>query len=136
MHRRSFVFALAVVVSAAAWAESIPAAAAPVQLAQANQPAPVQPGRMQKFRERTKESWSQMKRRWSTQREKYAACRKEARAQRLAGLKTRHFLEDCMDRRAESPAAPLTISAGKVPPYPYLAIIWQPSPHEIVARDC
>jgi hypothetical protein len=61
-------------------------------------PAPAQQSRVQRLRERTKETWSQMKRRWSMQRERYASCRKEARAQRLAGRKTRKFLEDCMDR--------------------------------------
>lgn len=49
-------------------------------------------------RERAKESWTQLKRRWSLQREKYAACRKEARAQRLVGHKTRAFLKECMSR--------------------------------------
>jgi hypothetical protein len=99
MRRGNFTFA-AVLTSlvALAPAELTTAAAAPTQLAQATQPAPGQPGRVQKLRERTKESWSQMKRRWSLQREKYSTCRKEARAKRLVGSKTRQFLEDCMSR--------------------------------------
>lgn len=67
----------------------------PVQFAQAASP---QPGRIERLKERTKESWAQMKKRWSLQRERYAACRKEARQQRLAGRKTRKFLEECMGR--------------------------------------
>jgi hypothetical protein len=53
-------------------------------------------GRLERLKERTTETWAQMKRRWSLQREKYAACRKEARHRRLAGRKTRKFLEGCM----------------------------------------
>ncbi len=55
------------------------------------------PGRIQKLKERTKESWAQMKHRWSMQREKWTSCRDAARKQRLAGRKTRQFLEDCMN---------------------------------------
>jgi hypothetical protein len=100
MRRGKLTFAAVLTVLVAlAPAELTTAAAAPMQLAQATQPSPAgQPGRVQKLRERTKESWSQMKRRWSTQREKYSACRKEARAKRLVGSKTRQFLEDCMGR--------------------------------------
>lgn len=96
---RPILAAAAIVLTTITASDSIPAAAAPMQFAQATQPAAApQPGRVQKFREKTKESWAQMKRRWGLQREKYAACRKEARAKRLAGAKTRKFLEECMGR--------------------------------------
>jgi hypothetical protein len=100
MRYRISTVAIVVIAAAAIVAVGpVPAAAAPMQMAQASQPAgPAQPGRAQRFREKTKESWAQMKRRWSMQREKYAACRKEARGQRLVGQKTRHFLEECMTR--------------------------------------
>ena len=68
-----------------------------VAQAQTQTTAPAQ-NRLQRIGRRTKETWSQMKRRWALQRERWAECRNEARTQRLAGRKTRQFLEDCMTR--------------------------------------
>lgn len=71
----------------------------PISVAQAQtQTAAPTPNRLQRIEKRTKETWSQMKRRWALQRERWAECRNEARTQRLAGRKTRQFLEDCMTR--------------------------------------
>ncbi len=85
---------LSVLVLIAAHAESL--YAAPVAQSQFVQAGPSGP--MRDLQQRTKENWTQMKRRFSLQREKYAACRKEARSQRLKGQKTRAFLKQCMSR--------------------------------------
>lgn len=97
MRRHAFAVSILVLalagMNAPVAAGAQPVSIALVQSAQGSAPAP---GRLEKLRVRTKETWAQMKRRWSLQREKYAACRKEARQRRLAGRKTRKFLEDCM----------------------------------------
>ncbi|HVX99071.1 MAG TPA: hypothetical protein VHA55_04695 [Pseudorhodoplanes sp.] len=97
MRRHAFAVSVLVLalasVSAPVAVGAQPASIAQFQSAQGCAPAP---GRLEKLRLRTKETWAQMKRRWSLQREKYAACRKEARQRRLAGRKTRKFLEECM----------------------------------------
>lgn len=58
---------------------------------------PVKPlTRLQKLGARTKETWAQMKARWALHHDLWLECRAKARSQRLAGRKTRKFLEACM----------------------------------------
>jgi len=89
------VTSLALAVLAHSGSAPVRAQTPPAAQVQSN-PSTSAPGRLERLKERTKETWAQMKKRWSLQREKYAACRNEARKQRLAGRKTRKFLEDCM----------------------------------------
>ncbi len=77
---------------------SIPSALPPAwaQAPAQTEPQSPPPSRVQKIKEKTKETWAQMKRRWSLQREKYADCTGKARQQKLSGQKKMDFLEDCM----------------------------------------
>ncbi len=43
--------------------------------------------------------WTRQKAKWATQKQKYAACRKEARDQNLRGTKRWSFVARCMRRR-------------------------------------
>jgi hypothetical protein len=69
-------------------------------VAQAQSQQQVQPAkpltRLQKIGAKTKQTWAQMKARWVLHHDRWLECRAKARSQRLAGRKTRKFLESCM----------------------------------------
>ncbi len=95
MLRTLFIGAiLALAVAAISITSSVPPALA--QAPAQTEPQSPPPSRVQKIKEKTKETWAQMKRRWSAQREKYADCLGKARQQKLSSRKNMDFLEDCM----------------------------------------
>ncbi len=54
------------------------------------------PSRMQKISKRTKETLAQLKLKLTVHQQRWLECRREARVQRIAGRKTRKFLDACM----------------------------------------
>jgi len=46
----------------------------------------------------TKKKWAEMKHRWATEKVKYADCRKQAKEQKLTGMKGWTFTADCMTK--------------------------------------
>ena len=93
---RTLYFGAILVLAVAAISITSPVPPALAQAPAQTEPQSPPPSRVQKIKEKTKETWAQMKRRWSLQREKYADCTGKARQQKLSGHKQMEFLEDCM----------------------------------------
>jgi hypothetical protein len=90
MHRTSVCLAAVLLVAASFHTASAQTAAAP-----AATPTPTaKPSRMKLTADRLKE----MKARWSANKGKLAACRKEVKSKGLAGDDRWFYIEDCMDK--------------------------------------
>ena len=68
--------------------------------AQATAPAattePAKPGTVSKVKEKSKETWADMKVRWAKQKDRWADCQKQEKAEKRGRTASREFLEDCM----------------------------------------
>ena len=69
-------------------------------LAQATAPAataePAKPGAVSKVKEKSKETWADMKTRWAIQKDRWADCQAREKAEKRGRTASRAFLEDCM----------------------------------------
>ena len=69
-------------------------------LAQATAPTatdePAKPGKVSKVKEKSKETWADMKVRWAKQKDRWADCQKQEKAEKRGRTASRDFLENCM----------------------------------------
>ena len=62
-----------------------------------NAPAePAKPGTVSKVKEKSKETWADMKVRWAKQKDRWADCQAREKAERRSRTASRDFLENCM----------------------------------------
>jgi len=57
---------------------------------------PANPGKVSKVKEKSKETWADMKVRWAKQKDRWADCQKQEKAEKRGRTASRDFLENCM----------------------------------------
>ena len=91
---RTFICLVAVLLVAGSSLDGVSAQTKPPAPAASSTPAPAKPSRMKLTVEKLKE----MKAKWSANRPKLRACRKEVKAKGLVGDDRWFYIEDCMER--------------------------------------